>query len=75
MFWRKKRQTSELSELQECFICHTKYLNPKIDMPMLKFNWLDTNPAICEKCIFEKLTGIRLEWRKDCKFLDDNEIV
>ena len=56
---------------KKCCICNLQYENPSFDMPALSFNWLEDSPMICEKCIFEKLTGMKKEWRKDCLFLND----
>ena len=66
MIWEGIYMIMKKENNRECFVCHVKSHNPKVDMPMIIFNYLDGYLAICEKCLFEKLTGsTTATWHKD----------
>ena len=73
MLWLPKEDkmfTKKPIHKKICYICGNKSKNPKFDMPCLVFNFLENGPLICEKCLFEKLTGKRLKWGYN--FLDED---
>lgn len=55
---------SSKNDIKQCCVCYEKSNNPKVDMPMMIFDAVENSPAICEKCLFEKLTGTKRDWDK-----------
>ena len=58
-----------------CIICGCRSRRKNFKLPAIIFNYLEGSPAICERCIFEKLTLNRFEWKKEIKeLIEEKEI-
>lgn len=51
-----------------CGVCKMELEERKGIVPYLKFNWLEGQPKICERCLAAKL-GISAEWGSRVKDL------
>jgi len=46
-----------------CHVCGVASRNPRFDMSVLTFNFLEGSPSICERCLFHRLTGELRAWQ------------
>jgi hypothetical protein len=52
---------------KKCSICGCHGKKENYDISGIRFNYLENDVTICERCIYEKLSGIKLEWRDEIK--------
>ena len=55
-----------ISERKKCIKCG-RGAKDHFNFPCLIFNWLEGDPVICDKCMFETITGLSSEWKKIVK--------
>ncbi len=58
--WTIEKQTT-------CVICGVRSKNRNWQIAGITFNWLESTPTICEKCIYEKITETSAKWNDAVK--------
>lgn len=54
-------------KMNYCYICKTKMEYERFTLYSIEFPELETHPVVCSVCMFEKLTGDKIEWTEEIK--------